>query len=128
MAQRTRQQREDHLRLMERSLVEGMAPTDVVRAAVAKLGISERHAWRELEEALGLRQTPLLEQLRQDPARLMDLAEMPPDPWQAALLRSAADRVLLLCSRQAGKSQAAAALALKAALLEPPALVLLLSP
>jgi hypothetical protein len=35
---------------------------------------------------------------------------------------------LLLCSRQAGKSTTAAALALQAALLEPPALVLLLSP
>jgi hypothetical protein len=36
--------------------------------------------------------------------------------------------MLLLCSRQAGKSLTAAALALQAALLEPPALVLLLSP
>jgi hypothetical protein len=36
--------------------------------------------------------------------------------------------MLLLYSRQAGKSQTAAALALRAALLEPPALVLLLSP
>jgi hypothetical protein len=36
--------------------------------------------------------------------------------------------MLLLCSRQAGKSQAAAALALREALLRPPALVLLLSP
>jgi hypothetical protein len=35
---------------------------------------------------------------------------------------------LLLCSRQAGKSTVAAALALLAALLQPPALVLLLSP
>lgn len=34
----------------------------------------------------------------------------------------------MLCSRQAGKSTTAAALALKAALLHPPALVLLLSP
>jgi hypothetical protein len=34
----------------------------------------------------------------------------------------------MLCSRQSGKSQTAAALALKAALLEAPALVLLLSP
>jgi hypothetical protein len=34
----------------------------------------------------------------------------------------------LLCSRQSGKSQTAAALALQAALLEPPSLVLLLSP
>src|SRR5262249_8673338 len=46
---------------------------------------------------------------------------------QASLLRRPAQRMLLLCSRQAGKSQTAAALALQAALLEP-ALVLLLSP
>jgi hypothetical protein len=52
---------------------------------------------------------------------------MAPDPWQVALLRSPARRILLLCSRQAGKSQVAAALALRAALLEPPALVLVLS-
>jgi hypothetical protein len=83
---------------------------------------------RALEQELGLRPTPPLERLRRDPALLMGLAQMPPDPWQANLLRSAADRMLLLCSRQAGKSQTAAALALKAALLEPPALVLLLSP
>jgi hypothetical protein len=36
--------------------------------------------------------------------------------------------MLLLCSRQAGKSQTAAALAIRTALLESPALVLLLSP
>jgi hypothetical protein len=36
--------------------------------------------------------------------------------------------MLLLCSRQSGKSQTAAALALREALLRPPALVLLLSP
>jgi hypothetical protein len=53
---------------------------------------------------------------------------MAPDPWQTKLLRSNSDRLLLLCSRQAGKSLSAAALALRAALLYPPALVLLLSP
>jgi hypothetical protein len=53
---------------------------------------------------------------------------MKPDPWQADLLRSDHDRVLMLASRQSGKSQTAAALALHTALLEPPALVLLLSP
>jgi hypothetical protein len=63
-----------------------------------------------------------------DPARLLADAGLTPDPWQASLLRSDAPRMLLLCSRQAGKSQTAAALALRAALLEPPALVLLLSP
>jgi predicted phage terminase large subunit-like protein len=63
-----------------------------------------------------------------DPARVMADAGMPPDPWQAKLLRAAPRRTLLLCSRQAGKSQTAAALALHAALCEAPALVLLLSP
>src|SRR5262245_23174024 len=54
---------------------------------------------------------------------------MSPDPWQTDLLRApSSGRVLLLASRQAGKSQTAAALALRAALLEPPSLVLLLSP
>lgn len=53
---------------------------------------------------------------------------MTADPWQATLLRSVDSRILMLCSRQAGKSQTAAALALRAALLEAPALVLLLSP
>jgi hypothetical protein len=58
----------------------------------------------------------------------MTASGMPPDPWQEELLRSPSDRTLLLCSRQAGKSLVSAALALRAALLEPPALVLLLSP
>jgi hypothetical protein len=52
---------------------------------------------------------------------------MPPDPWQVTLLRSTSDRFLLLCSRQAGKSTVAAALALRTAFLEP-GLILLLSP
>ena len=51
-----------------------------------------------------------------------------PDPWQRSVLRSQADRLLLLCSRQAGKSTATAALALHTAIYEPGALVLLLSP
>jgi hypothetical protein len=55
---------------------------------------------------------------------------MSPDLWQTALLRRCRshDRTLLLCSRQAGKSSVAAALALRHALLKPDALVLLLSP
>jgi hypothetical protein len=53
---------------------------------------------------------------------------MVPDFWQADLLRSASRQILLLCSRQAGKSTTAAALALLTALLEAPALILLLSP
>jgi hypothetical protein len=63
-----------------------------------------------------------------DPARLLADAGTPPDPWQADLLRSDAKRMLLLCSRQAGKSTVAAGLALREALLVPGSLVLLLSP
>ena len=63
-----------------------------------------------------------------DPARVMTRADLPPDPWQADLPRSRAQRALLLCTRQAGKSTVTAALALHEALYRPPALVLLLSP
>jgi hypothetical protein len=69
-----------------------------------------------------------LDQYWADPARILADAGFDPDPWQADLLRSFGGRVLLLCSRQAGKSEAAASLALRTALLEAPALVLLLSP
>ena len=69
-----------------------------------------------------------LDQVRQDPAMFMEWAGLPPDPWQKRLLRSQSPRSLLLCCRQAGKSTVTAALALRVALLEPPALVLLLSP
>jgi hypothetical protein len=89
-----------------------------------------RQVRRLLQEvrALGTAAHPLLARLRADPARILSDAGMPPDTWQAAMLRSSARRFLLLCSRQAGKSQTAAALAVKVALLEAPALVLLLSP
>ena len=58
----------------------------------------------------------------------MESAEMPPDPWQRRLLRSRAERVLLLCSRQSGKSTVTAAMALHEVLFRPSSLVLLLSP
>jgi hypothetical protein len=75
-----------------------------------------------------LTQGPTLQDLSQDPRRLMSLAGMVPDPWQETLLRSRFSRVLMLCSRQSGKSQVAAALALQTAFSEPGALILLLSP
>lgn len=62
------------------------------------------------------------------PHRLFDAAGMSADDWQSKLLRSAGLRIALLCSRQVGKSTAAAALALKTALTEAPALVLIVSP
>jgi len=63
-----------------------------------------------------------------DPAALMASTGNLPDPWQARFLRSRAQRVLLLCSRQAGKSTTTATAALHEALYYPPALILLLSP
>jgi hypothetical protein len=49
------------------------------------------------------------------------------DPWQAELLQSTASRILMLCSRQSGKSTLAACLAFSEAL-QRSSLVLLLSP
>jgi hypothetical protein len=51
-----------------------------------------------------------------------------PDLWQERLLRSDADRILLNCSRQSGKSTMAAILALHRALAVPGSLVLCLAP
>jgi phage terminase large subunit-like protein len=70
----------------------------------------------------------MLERLQEEPARFLTAAGMKPDPWQERLLRSTAARLLLLCSRQAGKSTLAAALALQTALLQPHSPVLVLSP
>jgi hypothetical protein len=84
---------------------------------------------RKLIDSLRATQAnPLLEQIAEDPSRILSSAGMEPDEWQTRLLRTDAQRILLLCSRQAGKSTTAAALALRTALLQPGSLVLLLSP
>lgn len=51
-----------------------------------------------------------------------------PDSWQEEFLRSSADRVLLNCSRQSGKSTMSAVIALHRALYHPGSLVLCLAP
>ena len=51
-----------------------------------------------------------------------------PDPWQQQVLRTEAKRLLLLCSRQSGKSTVTAALSLHQAVYTPGSLILLLSP
>ncbi|MBA2520039.1 MAG: hypothetical protein H0V24_10260 [Chloroflexia bacterium] len=51
-----------------------------------------------------------------------------PDPWQRRVLESEAPQMILLCSRQSGKSTTTAALAMHATLYRPPSLVLCLSP
>jgi hypothetical protein len=63
-----------------------------------------------------------------DPARFMAATGTIPDSWQADLLRSVAPQVLLLCSRQSGKSSTCALLALHQAIYQPGNLILLLSP
>ena len=96
--------------------------------------LNSRKRWNASDLALARKIMSLLNpagalvQVRHDPAMFMDWAGLPPDPWQKRLLRSQSPRSLLLCCRQAGKSTVTAALALRVALLEPPALVLLLSP
>jgi len=51
-----------------------------------------------------------------------------PDAWQRDLLRSGAERVLLNCCRQSGKSTMSALLALHRALYHPDSLILCLAP
>src|SRR4051812_20484906 len=63
-----------------------------------------------------------------DPALLLEDAGYDVDGWQRDLLRSADRRLLVLSSRQVGKSTCAAALGLHAALFDPGALVLCVSP
>lgn len=61
------------------------------------------------------------------PTEVMRSAGMEPDPWQVDLLQSDADRHLLLCSRQAGKSTAVGALATHCAIYDP-GLILMAAP
>jgi hypothetical protein len=66
--------------------------------------------------------------LRDDPVALMRAATgFEPDDWQAQLLRSPAERMLVNCHRQAGKSTATAALGIHTALYAAPALILIVS-
>ncbi len=62
------------------------------------------------------------------PEELASAAGLAPDPWQERMLSSGSQRILLNCSRQAGKSTVTALLSIHTALYEPGSLVLLLSP
>jgi hypothetical protein len=84
-------------------------------------------AARLLERLAANRRSPL-DAFRLDPGLILRLAGLDLDPWQLRVLGSDAPRIALLCGRQVGKSTAAAALALRTALLEAPALVLVTSP
>ncbi len=63
-----------------------------------------------------------------DPVQMARGAGIEPDTWQAQLLRSQAQRVLVNCSRQSGKSTTTAILADHTAFYEPGSTILLLSP
>lgn len=63
-----------------------------------------------------------------DPVVMARQAGFDPDPWQARLLRSTSQRILINCSRQVGKSTTTGALASHTALYQPGSLTLLLSP
>lgn len=63
-----------------------------------------------------------------DPVQLAYAAGITPDPWQAEFLRSQAQRILLNCSRQVGKSTTTATLSVHTAFYEDNSLILLLSP
>jgi hypothetical protein len=69
-----------------------------------------------------------LDELAVDPDQVMVRAHLTPDAWQHQVLASPMAQILLLCSRQAGKSTVASALAVRAAMLQPNALILVLSP
>lgn len=71
---------------------------------------------------------PVLDALRADPAEIMVQAGYTPDDWQRDLLRSDAQRILIVASRQIGKTRSSAAIALREALLNKRALVLIISP
>jgi hypothetical protein len=66
--------------------------------------------------------------IRLDPSLLMEAAGLVPDPWQARALRSTADRMLLLCARQLGKSTVTALIALHQALYHDDSTTLLFAP
>lgn len=100
-----------------------MTPNEV-RALLPYLTPQER---AEMDSLLVEEADPL-EGLKRNPALIMTWAGLYPDPWQAKLLRQPVDQLLLLCSRQAGKSTTAAALALRQALFCPESLILVLSP
>jgi hypothetical protein len=62
-----------------------------------------------------------------DPAVILEAQGLTPDSWQKQFLVGHHRKVLLCCTRGAGKSRATSALALHTALFTPNSLVLILS-
>ncbi len=98
----------------------------------ALLSLPSSHATRACLEATALRvdkgEMNATDYYWINPSLLLEKAGLKPDRWQSLLLRCNFSRTLLLTCRQAGKSTVSAGLAVLTAILEPPALILLLSP
>lgn len=71
---------------------------------------------------------PVDTDLLEDPARLAVRVGLELDPWQADLMRSQEPQMILLCSRQSGKTTVSSLIGLHEAFTQPRALVLILSP
>ena len=67
-------------------------------------------------------------EIPRDPVAFARLLDIVPDPRQQGLLTSTDERIIINCSRQSGKSTIVAILALHRALLNPGALVAIVSP
>src|SRR4051794_1763011 len=62
------------------------------------------------------------------PLEVASRSGITPDPWQRDVLTSDAQQIILLCSRQSGKSTVTSILATQRAVSVPGSLVLLLAP
>jgi hypothetical protein len=69
-----------------------------------------------------------IEREKSDAVLMATRAGITPDVWQSDLLRSDAKQMILLCSRQSGKSTVSSILAIHEAIYQPNSLILLLSP
>src|SRR5262245_9648419 len=90
--------------------------------------MSSRSAFLSRLSALEQRVLPPPPVVVPSAVELMTTAGCAPDPWQVAVLESTSSRILLNCSRQAGKTLVSAALALSTAMQERGSLVLMLAP
>ncbi len=63
-----------------------------------------------------------------DPVRFAEMLGFEPDPWQETALRWTGKKLMMCCSRQAGKSTVSAIVALHRIMFSPGSLVLLVSP
>lgn len=63
-----------------------------------------------------------------DPVELAKAGKIYPDPWQEKLLLSQSKRIILNCSRQAGKTTTASLKCLHLAMFKPESLILILAP